>query len=129
MTAIQGCLVHLWQVTMRIHHCEEVLNVFELLLCRRLLVFVELSDLFITHFKQNLLWFLCLEHLCGPAVLNNFELEAVRRQFRLGNHRLTHHACFLVEGVLIELILEPKVLELLLLSAFSFHIGLGVEHT
>ena len=107
---------------MSVHHTKQSCNVFHFLLRRRLLVLVELINLFVSDLEQDLLWLLGLEELSRPAMLNCVYLNTLAHQLGLVNHRGSHAACFLIECILDEFFLEPEVLRLLLLFAFALNI-------
>ena len=71
---------------MSIHHRQQRLNVFELLLCRGVLVVIHLFNLLRPNLKQYLLRLLCLENLRDPALMHSTHFLSIGCQLRLVNH-------------------------------------------
>ena len=117
------------QLAMRVHHLEQCLDVLELFLRRLILVLVELGNLLASYLHEDLLWLLHLEHLSRSAVVDRRYFCAVVHELMSVDHLLRHRTGLLVEGILDELLLEPEVLELLLLFALTLQICRRVHHS
>ena len=60
--------------------------------------------------------------------MNRVDLHAVRHELRLGSHLVRGVNRFLIERILHELLLQPEVLELLLLFALTVEIISSVKY-
>ena len=112
---------------MSVHHLEQALDVFEFLLRRHILVLIHLGDFAGAHFGQDLLRLLLSENYDGVGFSNCLHLDTVCLHLRLLDHLAHRLTRFLIKCVLEELLLEPKVLELLFLLPFALQVILSVK--
>ena len=113
---------------MGVHHSEKHLDILVLLFTRRLLVLVQLGDLFAANLQQNLLWLLGFKHLCDAAEMHSVYFKGVGLKFLSVDHGRSRHTRLLIECVLHSLLLQPEVLLFLLEHALALKVILSVFH-
>ena len=112
---------------MLVHHFEQVLDIFIFLFCGHFLVRLKLGHLLVPHIHYDLLRLLHFEDLSGSALVDRVTFNALILNLRGVDHLGSRKVRLLIEGVLYEFLLEPKVLELLLLLALALHVRRVVE--
>jgi len=120
----------LGELRMSIHHCKERLYVIELL--HRSCIFfiaVKFSNLLWADGKKDLVRLLSFENLCGSTLIDYVNFDRVGHKLRLIDHLRCFVVRLLIESILYELFLEQEVLGLLLLTAFTLLVRLGIHDT
>ena len=115
-------LCWLRQLTMLVHHFKQSLDVFIFLFCRRFFVLLELGYFLVPHVPYDLLGLLHFQGLYRPGLVDRVTFSAVVLHLWGLDHLWSRQICLLIKGILHEFLLEPKVLELLLLLAFAFKV-------
>ena len=127
ITCFRVNLCWLRQLTMLVHHFKQSLDVFIFPFCGHFFVLLKLGYFLVPHIHYDLLGLLRFQGLYWSTLVNRVHFNALIMYFWGLDHLWSCQICLLVKGILYEFLLEPKVLEFLLLLAFALNVHCVVK--
>ena len=122
ITCFRVNLCWLRQLTMLVHHFKQSLDVFIFPFCGHFFVLLKLGNFLVPHVHYDLLGLLRFQRFYWSALVDRVTFNALMLQLWGLDHLRSCQICLLIKGILHEFLLEPKVLELLLLLAFTLDV-------